>query len=191
MKRVNVKRPQAHFKLKLCSHHRSPGCWFRLQGRGHVVPENDLAQNKGQREPSPGCVAFTPNGQYLWYDSIFSADLRVWRCADWVELDAYRLRDKHFPTNSFYNTAEWIVLRRDAPFEAEPTDWLERGPYEPDLSDSDWPPPLLDGEVSVVEIVVESIGVLNAIRAERDDGPTRAERRRHRRQLPRRPAWDE
>ncbi len=141
---------------------------------------------------SGGIVAFTPDGEYLWYDSIFSDDLRVWRCADWVELDAYQIEDKSDPTFSSFNTAEWVVLHRDAPFEEEPTEWLKRGPYVPDEPDDSWGD---NGEPgftveNIVRVVV--LGVLTDLLSEPDEHrESRAERRRHRRHLPRRPEWDE
>ncbi len=136
-----------------------------------------------------GCVAFTPDGQYLWYDSIFSHDVRVWRCEDWVELDAYRIEGKDL--NSFIrnHSAEWIVVSRDEPFEAEPTDWIERGPFEPaDTSARDREIPRDNASDFVSDIVEVVIAWLDESRERRQ---TRMERRRHRRQLPRRPPWDE
>jgi hypothetical protein len=77
-----------------------------------------------------GIVAFTPDGHYLWYDSIFSGQLRVWRCNDWTELDSYRFGE--YALFGSMHLAEWITISRDIPFEAEPSEWIHRGPYDPD-----------------------------------------------------------
>jgi hypothetical protein len=76
-----------------------------------------------------GFVSFTSDGEYLWYNSMFAGTLRVWRCSDWVELDAFQFEELAMPISS--NAAEWVIARRDAPFEAEPTEWYEHGPYVP------------------------------------------------------------
>ncbi len=85
-----------------------------------------------------------------------------------------------------------MVLRRDAPFEEEPTEWLERGlyePHEPDDSRAENGEPDFSAG-NIIRVIV--LGVLTELLSGPDERrESRAEYRRHRRQLPRRPEWDE
>jgi hypothetical protein len=105
-------------------------CCIDLWNATDERPFQSLLLQEGGEWLTGGVVAFTPDGQYLWYDSIFSGHLRVWRCSDWMELDAYRFGD--YALFGAMHSAEWITISRDAPFEEEPSEWVHRGPYDPD-----------------------------------------------------------
>ncbi len=92
------------------------------------------------RDYSGGIALFTREGDHLWVIDVHAGDLRVWRCSDWVETDAYTIDAVKLPImSSMFRPAEWIIVGRDAPFEPEPTEWHARSLFQPEQSRPDPP----------------------------------------------------